>query len=131
MAAPTSCPARTSATIPSLVAGASLLTDYILTVAVSVAGGVLAIQSAFGFDSRWRVPLCLLMIVVMTVANLRGLRESGSLFAPPTYLYIVMLLLLIVVGCTASSSRTSARSRSTTLSEEAQQLADGTAASSI
>ena len=51
---------------PSLVAGASLLTDYILTVAVSVAGGVLAIQSAFGFDSQWRVPLCLLMIAVMT-----------------------------------------------------------------
>ncbi len=84
---------------PSLVAGASLLTDYILTVAVSVAGGVLAIQSAFGFDSRWRVPLCLLMIVMMTVANLRGLKESGALFAPPTYLYIVMLLILIVVGC--------------------------------
>ena len=84
--------------MPSLVAGASLLTDYILTVAVSVAGGVLAIQSAFGFDSRWRVPLCLLMIAVMTVANLRGLRESGSLFAPPTYLYILMLILLITVG---------------------------------
>ncbi len=45
------------------------------------------------------MPLCLLMIAVMTVANLRGLRESGSLFAPPTYLYIVMLMLLIVVGC--------------------------------
>ena len=84
--------------IPSLVAGASLLTDYILTVAVSVAGGVLAIQSAFGFDEQWRVPLCLLLIAVMTVANLRGLRESGALFAPPTYLYIVMLVLLIVVG---------------------------------
>ena len=49
--------------IPSLVAGASLLTDYILTVAVSVAGGVLAIQSAFGFDSNWRVPICLGLIV--------------------------------------------------------------------
>ena len=63
--------------MPSLVAGASLLTDYILTVAVSVAGGVLAIQSAFGFDSQWRVPLCLLMIAVMTVANLRGLQGVG------------------------------------------------------
>ena len=57
---------------PALVAGASLLTDYILTVAVSIAGGVLAIQSAFGFDSRWRVPLCLALIAVMTVANLPG-----------------------------------------------------------
>ena len=100
--------------MPSLVAGASLLTDYILTVAVSVAGGVLAIQSAFGFDSQWRVPLCLLMIAVMTVANLRGLRESGSLFAPPTYLYIVMLMLLIVVGLyRVFVPATSARSRST------------------
>ena len=68
--------------MPSLVAGASLLTDYILTVAVSVAGGVLAIQSAFDFDSEWRVPLCLLMIAVMTVANLRGLRESGRTVRP-------------------------------------------------
>src|SRR5215204_4294548 len=54
---------------PSLVAGASLLTDYILTVAVSVAGGVLAMQSAFGFDSSWRVPICLGLIVIMTLAN--------------------------------------------------------------
>ncbi len=83
---------------PSLVAGASLLTDYILTVAVSVAGGVLAIQSAFGFSSNWRVPICLILIAVMTIANLRGLKESGALFAPPTYLYILMLILLIVVG---------------------------------
>src|SRR3954452_23435715 len=55
--------------IPSLVAGSSLLTDYILTVAVSVAGGVLAIQSAFGFGSEWRVPICLGLIVIMTLAN--------------------------------------------------------------
>src|ERR1700710_2671627 len=45
--------------IPSLVAGASLLVDYILTVAVSVAGGVLAIKTAIGFDSKWTVPICL------------------------------------------------------------------------
>ena len=68
--------------MPSLVAGASLLTDYILTVAVSVAGGVLAIQSAFDFDSQWRVPLCLLMIAVMTVANLRGLEGVGRAVRP-------------------------------------------------
>jgi len=84
--------------MPSLVAGASLLTDYVLTVAVSVAGGVLAMQSAFGFDESVRVPLCLAIIAVVTVANLRGLRESGVLFAPPTYLYIVMLAALIGVG---------------------------------
>ncbi len=84
--------------IPALVAGASLLTDYILTVAVSVAGGVLAMQSAFGFGSSVRVPMCLGIIAVLTVANLRGLRESGTLFAPPTYLYVVMLAVLIGVG---------------------------------
>src|SRR6187431_3282128 len=84
---------------PSLVAGASLLVDYILTVAVSISAGVAAIISATDFDPKWRVPLCLLMIAGMTIANLRGLKESGALFAPPTYLYIAMLMLLIVVGC--------------------------------
>jgi amino acid transporter len=114
--------------VPSLVAGASLLTDYILTVAVSVAGGVLAIQSAFGFDSQWRVPLCLLMIVVMTVANLRGLKESGSLFAPPTYLYIAMLVLLIVVGCYKIFVKDLGPIPIEDLSEEAQHLSEGTKA---
>ena len=85
-------------TIPSLIAGSSLLVDYILTVAVSVAGGVLAIRSAFGFDSKWTVPICLLCVILMTIANLRGLKESGALFAPPTYIYVGSLLLLIVVG---------------------------------
>src|SRR5215217_5646458 len=114
--------------MPSLVAGASLLTDYILTVAVSVAGGVLAIQSAFGFSSQWRVPLCLLMIVIMTVANLRGLRESGSLFAPPTYLYILMLMLLIVVGCYRIFVQHLEPIPLESLSEEARELAQGTKA---
>jgi amino acid transporter len=116
---------------PSLVAGASLLTDYILTVAVSVAGGVLAIQSAFGFDSQWRVPLCLLMIVVMTVANLRGLKESGAVFAPPTYLYIVMLMLLIVVGCYKIFVQHLGPIPLDELSTEGQELAQGVKALSI
>lgn len=85
-------------TMPSLVAGASLLTDYILTVAVSIAAGVLAITSAVPSWAPYRVEICLGMIVVMMLANLRGLKESGSLFAPPTYIYIVSLMLLIVVG---------------------------------
>ncbi len=85
-------------TIPALVAGASLLVDYILTVAVSVSAGVLAITSAVPSWGEHRVPICLAMIALMTLANLRGLRESGGLFAPPTYLYILMLVLLIVVG---------------------------------
>lgn len=83
---------------PSLVAGGSLLVDYTLTVAVSVAGGVAAIVSAFNGLADYRVHLCVGFIVLMTIANLRGLRESGALFAPPTYIYIVSLVLLIVVG---------------------------------
>ena len=116
---------------PSLVAGASLLTDYILTVAVSVAGGVLAIQSAFDFDSRYRVPLCLILIALMTVANLRGLKESGALFAPPTYLYVVMLMLLITVGCYRIFFQDLPPIPLESLSPEAQELAAGTSALSI
>jgi amino acid transporter len=84
--------------VPSLVAGSSLLVDYILTVAVSVAGGVLAIRTATGFDPKWTVPVCLLCVLVMTLANLRGVKESGALFAGPTYFYILMLVILIATG---------------------------------
>ncbi len=84
--------------VPSLVAGASLLTDYILTVSVSVAGGVLAIRSATNLSSSWAVPLCLFCVLVMTLGNLRGVKESGAFFAPPTYIYVVMLLILIGTG---------------------------------
>jgi hypothetical protein len=84
--------------VPSLVAGSSLLVDYILTVAVSVAGGVLAIRTATGFDTKWTVPVCLFCVLLMTVVNLRGVKESGAVFAGPTYFYILMLLILIVVG---------------------------------
>jgi amino acid transporter len=82
----------------ALVAGSSLLVDYILTVSVSVAGGVLAIRTATGLDQSWAVPLCLLCIFVMTVMNLRGVKESGAAFAGPTYFYIVMLVILIATG---------------------------------
>ncbi|MEI8391379.1 MAG: APC family permease [Actinomycetes bacterium] len=85
-------------TIPALVAGSSLLVDYILTVAVSVAGGVLAIRTAIGFDHKWTVPICLLCVFIMTVMNLRGVKESGAAFAGPTYFYIVMLIMLIFTG---------------------------------
>jgi amino acid transporter len=116
---------------PSLVAGASLLVDYILTVAVSVAAGVLAIQSAFDFDSRWRVPICLAVIAVMTIANLRGLRESGTLFAPPTYIYVVMLVLLIVVGNYRVFFQDLGSIPLDQLSDEARELAEETKALSI
>ena len=84
--------------MPSLVAGGSLLVDYVLTVAVSIAGGTAAIISAFNGLAEYRVAMCVGFIILRPVANLRGLRESGALFAPPTYLYIASLILLIVVG---------------------------------
>src|SRR5256714_1209665 len=90
-------------TIPGLVAGASLLVDYILTVSVSVAAGVEAITSATEGTSlaglhNYRVSLCLFFIAFITVANLRGVREAGALFAAPSYAFIVSFLFLIVYG---------------------------------
>jgi amino acid transporter len=81
--------------IPSLIAASSLLVDYILTVSVSVAGGVLAIRTATGLSKSWAVPICLACVLLMTIINLRGVKESGAAFAGPTYFYIVMLVILI------------------------------------
>jgi amino acid transporter len=81
-----------------LVAGAALLIDYVLTVAVSVAAGVAALTSAVPFLFRYRVPLCVLAVFCVAVANLRGLRESGKLVAAPTYLFIGSLGVLLVYG---------------------------------
>jgi amino acid transporter len=85
---------------PSLVAGASLLVDYILTVAVSISAGVAAIVSIPEFESlrEHRVGLGLGLIAIITLVNLRGVKESGRLFAVPTYAYIVMVTLLIGYG---------------------------------
>lgn len=85
---------------PSLIAGASLLVDYILTVAVSVSAGVAAIVSlpAFGSLVDDRVLICLGFVALLTIGNLRGLKESGRLFAVPTYVYILSLGLLVVYG---------------------------------
>ncbi len=89
---------------PSLVAGASLLVDYILTVAVSISAGVAAIVSIPQFDglADHRVELGLVLILMITLANLRGVKESGRIFAFPTYLYIVILTALVVLGLTKS-----------------------------
>jgi amino acid transporter len=83
---------------PALVAGASLLVDYVLTVAVSISAGVAAITSAVDGLRPYRVELCLAFIVILMLANLRGLKESGTVFAVPTYLYVVAMGGLIVYG---------------------------------
>lgn len=81
-----------------LVAGAALLIDYVLTVAVSVAAGVAALTSAVPTLFPYRPGLCVVAVVGIALANLRGIRESGQLFAVPTYLFIASLGGLIVYG---------------------------------
>jgi len=85
-------------TLPGLIAGASLLIDYVLTVAVSTASGVAAVTSAFPVLFPWRVALCVLCVTLVTIANLRGVRESGRLFTVPTYWFIGSMGLLIFAG---------------------------------
>jgi amino acid transporter len=93
-------------TLPSLVAAAALLVDYVLTVAVSVASGVLAITSAAPSLSHYNTELSLVGVVLITVVNLRGVRESGLTFALPTYLFIVSMLVMIGVGVTRCTTGT-------------------------
>ena len=83
---------------PSLVAGAALLVDYVLTVAVSVAAGIAAITSAIRPLYPYRVTLCVLGVALIAIGNLRGVRESGRLFALPTYLFLGAYFLLIGWG---------------------------------
>jgi amino acid transporter len=83
---------------PSLVAGSSMLVDYILTVAVAITSGTAAVIAAFNNLAPYRVPICIVLIIIITYANLRGIRESGALFAPPMYLYIFSILALILFG---------------------------------
>ena len=83
---------------PSLVAGAALLVDYVLTVAVSVAAGIAALTSAIQPLYPYRVTLCIVGVILISVGNLRGVRESGRLFALPTYLFLGAYVLLIGWG---------------------------------
>ncbi len=85
-------------TLPGLVAAGALLTDYVLTVAVSISAGIAAIVSAHPQFASDRVALCVLAIGLVTAANLRGARESGKLFAPPVYLFVVAVAVLIASG---------------------------------
>src|SRR5213593_4876503 len=85
-------------TFPGLLAAAALLTDYVLTVSVSVVAGVFAITSAFPPLSDHRVLLSIGFIALITLANLRGVRESGTVFAVPTYGFILSILILMAIG---------------------------------
>jgi amino acid transporter len=90
-------------TVAGLTAGASLLIDYVLTVSVSIAAGVAAITSAaqgttLAWISDYKVAIGVGLIVLIGVANLRGVRESGALFAAPTYVFLISFLFMIGYG---------------------------------
>lgn len=84
--------------VAGLVAGAALLIDYTLTVAVSVSSGIAAITTAYPSLLPWTVPLCLLGILGIMVMNLRGMNESASILMWPTYLFIISIVAMEVVG---------------------------------
>ena len=84
--------------LPAQIAGAALLTDYILTVAVSISSGVAQIASAFPAMNPYRVDIAVVVILFMMVVNLRGVKESGRIFAVPTYFFIGMMFLTLGVG---------------------------------
>src|SRR5881296_1237588 len=90
-------------TLWGLVAAAALLLDYILTVAVSTAAGVAAVTSAWPALLHYRVAVGLLFLLLVAVGNLRGVRQSGRIFAVPTYLFIFSMFALIVAGIVRSS----------------------------
>src|SRR6266480_239134 len=89
-------------TLPGLIAAASLMIDYVLTVAVSVSAGVQALATLFPLLSPYVVPIDVALVIFITVVNLRGVRESGSIFAIPTYIFVGSALLLIIVGSVKS-----------------------------
>jgi len=84
--------------LPAQVAGAALLTDYILTVAVSVSSGISQVTSAFPSLYEHRVALSVACVLVIMFVNLRGVKESGAVFAIPTYFFIVIMFMTVAVG---------------------------------
>ncbi|MBU3179311.1 APC family permease [Clostridium estertheticum] len=83
---------------PGLIAGASLTVDYILTVAVSICAGTAAITSAIPSLLNHKVAIALVMLIILTIGNLRGTKESSKIFGVPTYLFIVSCIVLIITG---------------------------------
>lgn len=84
--------------MPGLVAAAALLTDYVLTVSVSISAGVAAITSAVHALYPYRIPLAVLCIAIIMILNLRGVRESGTIFSVPTYMFLIIMILMLATG---------------------------------
>jgi amino acid transporter len=85
-------------TIPALTAAASLMVDYTLTVAVSISAGIAALTSAVPALLPYNVWLAMGALTIILVVNLRGIRESGTIFAAPTYMFITAMMIMIAVG---------------------------------
>jgi amino acid transporter len=85
-------------TIPGLVAASAILQDYVLTVAVSITAGTVAIVSAVPGLAEHRVAIALLLITFIALANLRGVREAGTLFAVPTYGFVICVFITLITG---------------------------------
>ncbi|HZG59911.1 MAG TPA: APC family permease [Anoxybacillus sp.] len=85
-------------TTTSLVAGAALMIDYVLTVAVSISSAVAALTSAFPTLLTWKIEIAIALVLMLMILNLRGITESATVFAYPTYLFIISVLFLIIVG---------------------------------
>ncbi len=90
--------------VPAQVAGASLLTDYILTVAVSASAGTAALVSAVDSLTPYKVPIALFCIALIAYGNMRGVRESGKVFAVPTYFFMVNMAILLGLGAWKAST---------------------------
>src|SRR3569832_1389852 len=83
---------------PAQIAGASLLTDYILTVAVSVSSGVAQIVSAYPKLDAYRIELGIVAVLLIMLINLRGVKESGTCFALPTYFFVTLMFITVGIG---------------------------------
>jgi amino acid transporter len=81
-----------------VIAGSSLALDYILTTAVSISAGTAAITSAFPHLFQYRVEICLVILLLLYLGNLRGIRESAKLFGTPTYIFVLLVLVMIGIG---------------------------------
>jgi amino acid transporter len=91
--------------VPGLVAAAGLITDYVLTVSVSISSGLAAVTSAIPSLHSTVVPIGVGMIAVLLAANVRGVRQAGALFATPTYAFILAIALLVIVGLADAAGR--------------------------
>ncbi|HEX9019363.1 MAG TPA: amino acid permease, partial [Anaerolineaceae bacterium] len=84
--------------LPAQTAGAALLTDYVLTVSVSISSGVAQIVSAYPMLYTYRVEIAVALIMLIMLINLRGVKESGATFAVPTYFFLVMMYVTVIIG---------------------------------